>query len=97
MEHTPTPWRVSDGIDRRIVASDGMPVAKPIAMNVEHNAAFIVRAVNNHAKLLEALIDLDKVFDFSQRLDPGDFDIEDHSFSSAAFIQAREAIEEARK
>lgn len=52
-----------------------------------------LEAIN--AKLLAALKDLDKVFDFSQRLDPGDFDIEDHAFASAAFAQARDAIKEA--
>ena len=54
-----------------------------------------LRDVN--AKLLAALEELDKVFDFSQRLDPGDFDIEDTAFADAAFAQARAAIEEAKK
>ncbi len=49
-----------------------------------------------NAELLVALTDLDKVFDFSQRLDPGDFDIEDHAFASAAFVQARDAIKAAK-
>ena len=59
----------------------------------EANARLLITA----PKLLKALIDLDKVFDFSQRLDPGDFDIEDHAFSSAAFIRARDAIKAAKE
>ncbi len=53
MEHTPIPW-TSDGTD---IYAGGLIVAQASFRldQWEANAAFIVRAVNNHAKLLEAL------------------------------------------
>ena len=64
MKHTPTPWKVglitksgdSVYVD---VSQDIEEVEVPIAGLLHHdteaNAAFIVKAVNNHYQLLEAL------------------------------------------
>lgn len=63
MTHTPTPWRVEEWPDD-IMDSEGMAVATTDTSGISRvlpeevraaNAAFIVRAVNNHDKLVEAL------------------------------------------
>lgn len=101
MTHTPTPWRIAarrtkDGGSWNILGPAGAAIiARVLPGPAEADAEFIVRAVNSHDELLEALKDLDKVFDFGQRLDPGDFDIEDHAFASAVFVQAHAAIKAA--
>ncbi len=68
MEHTPIPWTIqeaSKGPDRDYgIMANGGVIAEvfehggseyEICVDAEANAAFIVRAVNNHAKLLKAL------------------------------------------
>lgn len=64
--HTPTPWEAwPDGPENRL----GYRIAQPgpnvvlarvdwKALNKEANAAFIIRAVNNHDALVEALREL---------------------------------------
>ena len=56
MKHTPIPWKLGSkptDYSQVVESSDGTVLA--ITGNDGANAAFIVRAVNNHAKLLEAL------------------------------------------
>ena len=70
-QHTPTPWQFDNddilGPDGRLIAAmaddDGVPFRNEIA-----NAAFIVRAVNTHGKLLaacKALLDIANFNDLS--------------------------------
>lgn len=60
--HTPTPWEIRDVPSRerfKITDSTGYTIAEmpsyPIIEKEEANAAYIVRAVNAHEALLEAL------------------------------------------
>lgn len=63
MTHTPTPWRVAEcpediiGADDAAVATTDTSVISMISPEDVRaaNAAFIVRAVNSHDKLVEAL------------------------------------------
>jgi len=51
------PWTVERNLKGRILAANGEPVALPCSgptMSAPVNAAFIVRACNSHADLLEA-------------------------------------------
>ena len=57
--HTPTPWRLGhyQNGGRTLVRDDGKKVENILTIDSsvkEHNAEFIVRAVNSHAALLEA-------------------------------------------
>ena len=66
----------------------------------EANAAFIVRAVNNHAKLLSALEHLDAHIPDREGLQPVDAEVRaflNHKSLWRAKELAREAIKEARK
>ena len=52
--HTPTPWRM------KMTSSDWRLILSPTGQEITHprneaDSAFIVRAVNNHAALVEAL------------------------------------------
>src|SRR3990167_9975502 len=66
MSHTPTPWELGHagvrgfaGEQTVINRSGGFPrIARVFGRNITDDAAFIVRAVNSHADLLEALEDL---------------------------------------
>ena len=54
--HTPIPWKLDSkptDYPQTVESSDGTVLA--ITGNDRANAAFIVRAANNHAELLEAL------------------------------------------
>ena len=62
-EHTPTPWAVGARAFLRVETSDGKTVAttgsdSDLRDQWEANAAFIVKAVNAHDALVEALEDL---------------------------------------
>jgi len=56
-EHTPTPWHVDDGFirnsERGILCV--IPNNPENGKNWKNDAAFIVKAVNNHAALVKAL------------------------------------------
>ena len=52
----------------------------------------IIRFLRAGAQQQEALIKLHQVFDFEQRLDPNDFDIEDTDFANVAFGEAYTAL-----
>jgi hypothetical protein len=77
--HTPTPWSLQNGL---ICALNGRAIIDPghIAGETEEeceaNAAFIVRAVNNHEALVESLKGFLSPFDgwdmenFFKRADP---------------------------
>ncbi len=109
MEHTPIPWEIhawADGHNSvRICQPDHstergcLPVAEAEILGrdreeAEANAAFIVRAVNNHAKLLKALEALLK--NHCGLVDSGDcgfWNVEEE----AEVILARAVIEEAKK
>lgn len=62
-KHTPTPWKVSEGLDDTSVTirQDNGEFHRPVAEiwyngdDPSANAAFIVRAVNSHADMLAAL------------------------------------------
>ena len=74
--HTPTPWIVSDHAGRAArgwikSVCKGFPermVAQALGQETveerESNAAFIVKAVNNHQKLVEALIEAEKQIEY---------------------------------
>ncbi|KKL99779.1 hypothetical protein LCGC14_1811000 [marine sediment metagenome] len=56
MEHTPIPWKLDSkptDYPQTVTSNDGTVVA--LTGDDRANATFIVRAVNNHAKLLAAL------------------------------------------
>ncbi len=57
MEHTPIPWAVRD--NKLEISSAHDPNGSTATCHLRVNAAFIVRAVNNHEKLLAALEGLD--------------------------------------
>lgn len=99
MTPTPIPWELHAWTDAhnsvRICEPDHsqergcQPIAEAEILGrqreeAEANAAFIVRAVNNHAKLLTALEMALK-------------DFEQHGHAAPWWRQAREAIEEAKK
>ena len=73
-KHTPGPWKISRDDASMIRASDGSPLAFTGSKDLERddiNAAFIVRACNNHEALLAALIqirDMDYVPQFAERV-----------------------------
>jgi len=56
LEHTPTPWNVYPDCDKIIVDSDDAMVCSVsgTAPSMHERRDFIVRAVNNHERLLEA-------------------------------------------
>ena len=67
-EHTPTPWHIEPyyalGPEQEIVGSNGEPICTVLGSKdftedtegwIEPDAAFIVRAVNCHEELVEAL------------------------------------------
>lgn len=57
MSHTPIPWRITEASEkktREIFGSNGATVAKLTALDID-NAELIVRAVNSHDDLVEAL------------------------------------------
>ena len=109
MEHTPIPWELhtetNGGNSVRICQPDSSqergcrPVAEAEILGrerkeAEANATLIVRAVNNHAKLLEALEGMLKTHcELVNSGDCGFWEVEEEE----EVIQAREAIEEARK
>ena len=45
----------------------------------------------------KALADLDKIFDFTDALAPGEFDIEDTAFANEAFEKARAVLAESEE
>ncbi|MFA5897667.1 MAG: hypothetical protein WC829_01010 [Hyphomicrobium sp.] len=55
IKHTPTPWMVTGKQTIRAGAKFSAAIGKTNWRNGEANAAFIVRAVNSHAMLLEAM------------------------------------------
>ena len=56
-KYTPGPWRVGDAGHTVFGPKTDNPSPEVIAPNLSRaNAHLIVRAVNNHAKLLEALV-----------------------------------------
>ena len=63
-EHTPTPWRIGDAGHTVFGPPNGTPSPVTIApLSIakgagKANARFIVRAVNSHEALVEALTDL---------------------------------------
>jgi hypothetical protein len=63
-KHTPTPWTVPDGgIRPAIYTADEVEHIATMADTgdeMEANAAFIVRAVNSHDALVEALLEVRK-------------------------------------
>ena len=60
LKHTPTPWKVNEKYNT-ITDSDGCGIAQENGINNsqewEANAKLIVKAVNCHEELLEALIE----------------------------------------
>lgn len=64
-QHTPTPWNIEGKLNKHqegllITSRDGLSIVAEMSgglpfYEVEDNAAFIVRAVNCHEALLEAL------------------------------------------
>ena len=52
-QHTPTPWRISDTPDA-IVSINGSVIINRMSIS-EANAAFIVKACNNHDLIVELL------------------------------------------
>ncbi len=51
--HTPTPYRINDNDKRQVITGNRTGVIA--TCQSRENAAFIVRACNNHAALVEAL------------------------------------------
>jgi hypothetical protein len=98
--HTPTPWR-RDNQDFNShssigILSDDGPIANviPLAYQHEANAAFIVRAVNSHARLVEALKGLvETIYALNFRPVPEHCD-EGNDFT-IAFNNARQALRDA--
>lgn len=60
MKHTDLPWRKGKGGDNTylIISPEGGWISKG---HGEANAAFIVKAVNNHYQLLEALKEINRL------------------------------------
>jgi hypothetical protein len=65
-KHTPTPWHVGerDRSDQRIIKGEHIEIAtlwhhsvKSLYIEMEANAAFIVRACNSHDQLVTAMRD----------------------------------------
>lgn len=52
VQHTPTPWKVVEGIE---IWKDKTHIADCLDGDTNDNAAFIVRAVNAHEELVEAI------------------------------------------
>lgn len=53
-KHAPTPW-IIDGCSGRMITTPGGYYGFIADVDTKANAAFIVRAVNNHERLVEAL------------------------------------------
>lgn len=75
MEHTPTPWRyqgeLSDGrVTQHIYTASGR-YGHPASCGKEEDAAFIVRAVNCHEELIQALLNAHGIID---NANPNDHD-----------------------
>ena len=68
IKHTPTPWRLGrNGTDYCVFFGDEKFVADCEASDTDEdraNAAFIVRAVNSHQALVDALKDAERAFEF---------------------------------
>ena len=89
--HTLTPWkavRVDDGVldTNRIVGPDGSDLHPVGHISKPEDAAFVVRAVNNHEALLAALADM---------LAYATSESDQTLISPGAISRARAAIEEA--
>lgn len=95
MEHTSLPWRPRDnGLE---ISSDHDLNGGVAVCHLRVNAAFIVRAVNNHYQLLEALEKLaswaEGIIDNLETASP----LIGPKLRREVLLPAREAIEEARK
>lgn len=104
MEHTPIPWHIKaqDHGGPQIWA-ERVQVAFAFAGDNQPskaNADFIVRAVNNHAKLLAALEGMRDAFGENEGRIPADVGSrsidEVEAINKVALRQARAAIEEAK-
>ena len=97
-KHTPTPWNVI--IDDKLIYIDSdldnicdlyhfgfasIPVTKD---NAEANAQFIVKACNAHDKLVEALEDMVKVFEYCSA---------DYDDSDKVFLKAQALLKEVKE
>jgi len=63
MEHTKTPWLVEKLGKKHVICTIHEPIANMMGDNEEANAAFIVKAVNSHDKLVLAAQALSAILD----------------------------------
>ena len=108
-KHTPTPWRVEVGTtliwggcnpDDSTTRGMGVPVAKCHVIGVEDgeaNAALIVRAVNSHAALTEAVRVLSEALGNVREIAISDHLLDDAEIAKiiaadAAFTQVKELL-----
>lgn len=102
-QHTPTPWRISEvfgrGHKNHIAGADDYQVSdcesyKKSLIEQEANAAFIVKCVNAHDELVEALRDVTMQFEHYRRetADGRRPSNEVTNMSSAYILKANKAI-----
>lgn len=97
-EQTPGPWRVGDAGHTVFGPKTDNPSPQTVASNLSRaNAALIVKAVNSHQELLDALLYLEEYLAaliVSGALNHGAIDIGE---AQARTAKARAAIEKAEK
>jgi hypothetical protein len=84
--HTPTPWHIANNMDVDIYGDTGFRIAVMKGgeiMRDEANAAYIVRAVNAYAPMVEALKAAVKLMESKETA---------WAFHEDVFIQMREAL-----
>jgi hypothetical protein len=95
MEHTPTPWKVvktpkqEGGNITQIYGGDGFEVVTRVRSaerSTAKNAAFIVKAVNSHEELLEALKEIVQI-ELDQ--DPESRNVQDEALAQYQSIIAK--------
>lgn len=82
VKHTPLPWRAvySDEDGKWLIRSDFYTVAADLD---EADAALIVRAVNSHARLLDACKRIQRRRERNQPIQMGDLDAIDAAIEAA--------------
>jgi hypothetical protein len=99
-QHTPTPWRTTEGSYGNYVAiidANGKTVARiPWGEGDGHNAAFIVRAVNNHENLIGQLYECAELLEQAKRYADKSGDVGMAAFYASGADQARAALASAQ-
>lgn len=95
MEHTPTPWRIKAyrrGLIGIVGRDNDLPVCEIDALGIYciGDSELILRACNNHAKLLEALKDIVQQAELTRAMLPPDLADSIRIFGKQAIAEATE-------